>query len=241
MALDAEKRRRVKEIFEKFLGNRAKKIRGLTIRDFDINPFLVRLLSHQLGLENSRAIVKWILGQRLERGSVTSFGKALEKATQLFSDGTGVEGADVLKTKDGRHHHIQVKSGPNTVPKDLGVRIAQLLRSAQRRNRGSLALYAMCYGTKRRVSGIVRKYVQQEGGVDWLSGREFWQFISDDPDCVDEIYAIAGEVGRSFRDTEGGSLSQIIAGKLRELTEEFEMMYGAGGAEMWNKLLEENT
>jgi len=146
MAIDIGKRNRIEQIFEKFLLNRVKTVRNLKMGDLDVNPFLIRILSHELALDNAGAIVKWLINQRLERGSVTSFGIALQDAAKVFSEGTGIEGADILKTKKGKHHHIQVKSGPNTVPKDLGVRIAQLLRSAQRRNRGSLALYSMCYG-----------------------------------------------------------------------------------------------
>jgi predicted RecB family endonuclease len=61
--------------------------------------------------------VQWLVSQRLERGAVTSFGSALQEVAKVFSEGTGVEGADVLKTKGGTHYHIQVKSGPNTVPR----------------------------------------------------------------------------------------------------------------------------
>lgn len=241
MPLDAEKREQIEKIFRKFLLNRIKTVRRLKMSDLDINPFLIRILSHELGLNNSEAIVRWLVGQRLERGTVTSFGIALQNAAKVFSEGTGVEGADILKTKRGRHHHIQVKSGPNTIPKDLGVRIAQLLRSAQRRNRGSLALYGMCYGNKARVSSIVRKYVQEEGGVDWISGREFWEFVSDDPQCLEKIYEIAADVGRTFKDPKGNSLSEVIEAKIKGLTKEFEKIYGKSGSSMWRQLLEANS
>jgi len=241
MPLDVEKREQIEEIFRKFLLNRVKTVRRLKLTDLDINPFLIRILSHELGLDNSKAIAKWLVSQRLERGTVTSFGIALQDAAKVFSEGTGVEGADILKTKKGTHHHIQVKSGPNTIPKDLGVRIAQLLRSAQRRNRGSLALYGMCYGSKARVSSIVRKYVQEEGGVDWISGKEFWEFISDDPQCLEEIYEIATNVGGTFKDLKGQSLSEVIEAKIQELTKDFEKTYGKSGSSMWGKLLEDNS
>jgi len=241
MPIDVRKRKQIEQIFRKFLLNRVNTIRRLKMADLDINPFLIRILSHELNLNNSEAIVRWLVSQRLERGTVTSFGIALQDAAKVFSEGTGVEGADILKTKQGRHHHIQVKSGPNTIPKDLGVRIAQLLRSAQRRNRGSLALYGMCYGNKARVSSIVKKYVQEEGGIDWISGKEFWEFISDDPKCMEEIYDIAAEVGRTFKDPRGRSLSEVLEEKIRELTKEFEMIYGKSGSEMWKKLLEKNS
>jgi hypothetical protein len=241
MPLDVEKRKQIEQIFKKFLVNRVKTVHRLKMTDLDVNPFLIRILSNELGLDNSEAIVRWLVNQRLERGTVTSFGIALQDAAKVFSEGTGVEGADILKIKKGKHHHIQVKSGPNTVPKDLGVRIAQLLRSAQRRNRGSLALYGMCYGSRAKVSSIVRKYVQEEGGIDWISGREFWEFISDDPRCLEEIYGIAAEVGKEFKDPKGQSLSEVINTKIEELTKEFEKIYGKSGSDMWENLLEGNS
>lgn len=188
MALDPAKRYQIKQIFEQFLRNRVRLIRRLRIEDLHINPFLIRILSKELRLNDAASIVRWLVTQRLERGTVTSFGIALQNAARVFSEGTGVEGADILKTKDGRHYHIQVKSGPNSIPKDLGVRISQLLRSAQRRNQGSVALFAMCYGSQEQVSSIVRQYVEREGGIGWVTGRHFWEFISDDPRCIDEVY-----------------------------------------------------
>ena len=241
MPIDEEKRNQIEQIFKNFLLNRIRTVRKLKISDLDINPFLIRILSYELKLDNSKAIVRWLVNQRLERGTVTSFGIALQEASKVFSEGTGVEGADILKTKKGRHYYIQVKSGPNTIPKDLGVRIAQLLRSAQRRNRGSMALYGMCYGSKEQVSSIVKKYVQEEGGIDWITGREFWEFISGNPKCLEEIYEIAGEIGRTFKDSQGQSLSEVIENKIQELTKEFEKIYGKSGKNMWKKLLENNS
>ncbi|MEW6274218.1 MAG: PmeII family type II restriction endonuclease [Bacillota bacterium] len=241
MPLEPARRRQIEKIFREFLANRARTIRKLRIHDLDINPFLLRLLSSELNLNNAEAIVRWLVNQRLERGTVTSFGLALQNAAKVFSEGTGVEGADILKTKNGRHYHIQVKSGPNTVPKDLGVRIAQLLRSAQRRNKGSVALYGMCYGSKERVSSIVKKYVQEEGGIDWVSGREFWEFISGDPECLDEIYKIAADVGKTFKDKKGQSLTEVLAAKVNELIAEFVKIYGKSGNLMWEKLLAHNS
>lgn len=241
MTLEASKRAQIRLIFEKFLKNRSRTIRRLKIEDLNINPFLIRTLAKEMGLSDAKSIVTWLVGQRLERGAVTSFGTALQNAATVFSEGTGVEGADILKTKDGTHYHIQIKSGPNTIPKDLGVRIAQLLRSAQRRNRGSIALFGMCYGSEEQVSSIVKQYVEEEGGIRWLSGREFWEFISDDPNCIDEIYDIAKEVGDTFKDPAGMTLSDILHAKVEELKPQFERAYGADENTMWRELLKFNS
>jgi len=83
--------------------------------------------------------------------------------------------------------------------------------------------------------------VAEEGGVDWLAGREFWEFISGDPDCVSEIYAIAAEVGECFRDSQGQTLAEILEAKLDQLEQEFQALYGTDGEPMWRALLERNT
>jgi hypothetical protein len=119
MALDTLQRRKIEAVFRKFLRNRANTIRGLKIEDLNINPFLIRLLAKEMGLNDAESIVRWLVSQRIERGTVTSFGLALQEAAKVFSEGTGVEGADIMKTKHGCRYHIQVKSGPNTIPKDL--------------------------------------------------------------------------------------------------------------------------
>lgn len=239
--LQAKQRERIRAIFTKFVEGRAATVRGLKISELNVNPFFVRVLARQMGFESVDSIVRWLVAQRLERGFVTSFGNTLQDAARVFSEGTGVEGADILKRKGSKTYHIQVKSGPNTVPKDLGGAIAKLLKSAQRRNRGSVALYGMCYGSKEQVSGIVKKYVQEEGGVDWITGRDFWKFISGDPNCMYEIYEIAADVGDSFRDKSGQALKDILEAKIASLRTEFIEMYGTSETKMWENLLEHNS
>ncbi len=237
MPLTAEQRMAIRSIFENFLRQRIAKVQRLSIEDLNVNPFLIRLLAAQMGFQDTRSIVAWLVQQRLERGTVTAFGQAIQKVAKVFAEGTGVEGADLMKTKEGRHYYIQVKSGPNTIPKDMAARISQLLRSAQRRNQGSVALLGMTYGNERQVSSVIRQYME----VDWRIGREFWEFISDEPDCMDEIYAIAGEVGDTFETDEGYTLAEVVEQKLEALASEFEAQYGATLNEVWENLLEKNS
>jgi hypothetical protein len=91
--------------------------------------------------------------------------------------------------------------------------------------------------TDKQVMSTVKKY----SDVDWLVGREFWEFISDDPGCMDEIYDIAGKVGEIFQDARGQTLSQILENKIAELQREFELKYGVCENEMWKNLLDKNS
>jgi hypothetical protein len=182
--MESERREQIRRIFEGFLRERARAIRRLRIEDLDVNPFLIRLLSKELGLNDARSIVRWLVNQRLERGTVTAFGIALQNAAKVFSEGTGVEGADILKTREGRHYYIQVKSGPNPIPKEQAKRIADLLRSAQRRNRGSVYLPRnVLQSTRQQVSQHCPQ-VNSRGGREYRLARRngtFWEFISVTP------------------------------------------------------------
>ena len=194
MALSTAKRNQIKQVFQKFLSDRARTIRRLKIEDLNINPFLIRILAKEMGFNDSKSIIRWLVMQRSMTGANTSFGFCLQEIAKLFSEGTGVEGADIQKTKSGRRYYLQIKSGPSTMDKDAVRHMSQLLLSVQRRNRGSIALLGMCYGTREQVMSTVKKY----SGVDWLAGREFWEFISEDPNCIDEIYEIAAEVNEIY-------------------------------------------
>ena len=222
--MDDAKRAEIRSIFEGFLKRSMRRISRLRLDDFDFNPFLLRILAGGMGFSRAEDVVRWMVQQRLERGMVTSFGTALEKVALAFGDTTGVEGADMMLTREGRHYYIQVKSGPNTVPKDLADRTSDLLQSVQRRNRGSVAIFGMCYGNPDRVSGIVKTHIK----VDYYIGKDFWAFISGEEDCMEEIFRIAAEVGDSFEDESGKTFHEVIEEKVTELTEEFRKVYGDG-------------
>lgn len=188
-----------------------------------------------MGLKDARSIIKFLLHERFERGAVTSAGDMFQKLAAIFCEPTGVEGADLMKRKEGRYYYIQVKAGPNTVDKDACIKLSNDLRKAQRRHLGAITVFGMAYGSEEQISNIVRSYLD----VDMmLIGKDFWEFISGDPDCLQELYEIAGEVARSFRDKRGRTIAQLLEEKLEQLLKEFEVTYGSEGDEMWQRLLQ---
>ena len=73
----------------------------LSIETLDFNPFLLRLL----GFETPREIAEFMVTQRTERGAVTSYGQRIQTIAKLITTrGTGVEGADICKEKNGRRY-----------------------------------------------------------------------------------------------------------------------------------------
>jgi len=223
----------IRREFTEIAKKRFKALASISVDNLNFNPFLLRALN----LDTPRKIAEFMINQRIERSVVTSYGSRIQKVAKLLSErGTGVEGADIRKEKQGRTYYIQIKSGPNTPNKDITESTNRLLQSATRRNKGSVALLGMTYGNPERVSGIIKGY----SAVDWLVGREFWEFISDDPHCAEEIFKIIAEVAEEFVPDKGAPYPVRYQEKIEELTQAIKARYGDGGEDMWERLFRDN-
>jgi hypothetical protein len=199
-----------------------------------LNPYLLRLLS----LNSVQEIAEFVVSQRLERSVVTSYGSRIQSIAKILADegGTGVEGADICKVKNGRRHYFQIKAGPNTPNKDITKMINTLMAGATRRNHGSVALLGMTYGNRESVSSIIQRYSQ----IDWLIGKEFWAFIGDSPSSAHQIFDLVTEVVTSIRAPEEESYSSLYRKKVDEVASQLRKKYGDSGNEMWEKLFEDS-
>lgn len=231
MPLNSDVEAIIRSEFKTISKNRYKVLDNIELDNIDLNPYLLKVLA----LETPKEIADFIISQRVERSLVTSYGSRIQKiAKQLSERGTGVEGADICKERDGRRYYIQVKAGPNTVNKDISNQISTLLQSAVRRNSGSVALVGMTYGKRERVSSILQRYSQ----VNWIIGREFWEFISENPNCAHEIFLIASETTQEVPDG-GLPYRERYREKVRLLAEQIREKYGEDD-DMWNRLFEDN-
>lgn len=205
-------------------------LKKLSINNLNFNPFLLRVLN----LDSPKKIAEFMINERLERSVVTSFGSRIQKVAKLVGGkGTGVEGGDILVEKEGKRYYVQMKAGPNTPNKDLVSMINQLLRSATRRNAGSIALLGMTYGTREQVSGIIKGYSH----IDWKIGREFWEFIGE-KGLAHEIYEIIAEINKEYKQ-DGMTFNELYEEKLKELENTIKEQYGESES-MWKKLFENN-
>lgn len=76
--------------------------------------------------------------------------------------------------------------------------------------------------------------------MDWVIGRDFWGFISDDPECAKLIFRIVQDVATHFVPDKGEPFPIRYQKKVEELAEAITKKYGKGGNEMWQKLFEDN-
>lgn len=232
----------IKSILQKFLKNVFKNLKNLTLEKLTPNPLLMKLVGEVAELRTPRDIVNYLLNARIERSTSTSFGSTVQKIATAFGTTSGVEGADFEISRDINRNgvpikwHIQLKSGPSTVNKDICLQTSRELRSAVRRAPGSAGLLGITYGKAERVSSITLNYLD----FDFKAGREFWEFISGDPECYKKLWLITIEVAESYTDKSGKTLKQLIDEKRDQLTKEFETIYGNGSGDFWNKFLEGN-
>jgi hypothetical protein len=101
-------------------------------------------------------------------------------------------------------------------------------------------MFGVCYARPEQISGIVKGQLER-AGVALTIGREFWEFISGDPQCLNEILALAGEAAGEAPPGEM-SFADRVEQKLESLTREFTDRYGkALDDEAWERFLADNS
>jgi hypothetical protein len=239
--LTAEQRDRASEHFRRFLRQRVVQLERLTLADLTFNVVLLRATATMLDLHDAESLLRYRLAQRLERSSVTAFGTTLQAiAKDIAGHATGVAGADIMLLKNNRHYYIQVKSGPDTANQDIAQNIGSLLNSARVRDPSAVCMFGVCYARPEQISSIVKGQLQA-AGVGLIVGREFWEFISDDPQCLDELLALAGEASAEAQPGEA-SFDDRVRRKLASLVGEFHGRYGHTlDSRAWEKFLADNS
>ena len=166
------------------------------------NPFLGVVMSEVFGFDGERAI-RFLIDSRFERSIVTSLGFMLQKLCKtLLPEGTGVAGADVQLEVEGHVYYIQIKSGPNTVDRDICENISRNLFSACLRHGGdhpAHPLLGICYGTRAQVNPWPAQF-----NLPYKVGEEFWRFISEGDvglsDAINFVKDVARDMGfKDFR------------------------------------------
>jgi hypothetical protein len=78
-------------------------------------------------------------------------------------------------------------------------------------------------------------------GVDLKVGREFWEFISGDPNCLAEVLDLAAEAAEQ-RTAGSLSFADRVDKKVAALTTDFIGRYGPSlDANVWKRFLADNS
>lgn len=183
------------------VNNHKKNTKRLRLRDFNINPFLVKYLANFLtGSSEPQDIAKALIYPRVLGTSITtSFGTNLQKfcTTTLEGYSSTTSGIDIefIDAIDGRRKYCQIKAGPNTINRDDittiinhfgGVR--RLAKTNGLRLEVDDLIVGVFYGTRDQLSA---HYKEIHESYPVFVGQEFWHRLTGDEnfyfDLIDSI------------------------------------------------------
>ena len=194
-----------------------------------INPFLIRAL----GFTQPDEVLKFFFYQRVARAIVTSWGMRIElianrsgsiALTKLEKEGV-FKGFDSKKIEGDKTSIIQIKSGTNTMPVDMVRQLDERIKALEAIDSTYRGVVGLTYGNADEVSDKMARYL--EGADERVKvGREFWEWLSGEPDYYAKLLAIITEVGREVW-TEGDFLNMFDE-KYKRLRQEWVDLYGDG-------------
>jgi len=226
--IEQEKIEKAKKIVKKKIREWYKKVRSLKFDDLEPNIFL----AGALGITNARDFIEFCVRQHIERSIVTSFGFLIEEVASIIGVDTvrkkkkegKKEGWDLKVIRD-HTYYIEVKSGPISCNKDMVQKISKDQKQLKEEDPDAKVCLGLLYGKRDDVFGIIEQYYQ---GDMILVGKEFWEFISGDPDAYKKVLNLIVEASKEVLEEslDKKPLLELIEEKIDELTEEWVKKYG---------------
>ena len=226
--IEQEKIKEAKQVVKNKIREWYKNIRELKLEDLEPNIFLAAAL----GISNAKDFVEFYARQHIERSIVTSFGFLIEEVASII--GTNIEkrkkgeelkGWNIKTVKDGKEYYIEIKSGPHSCNKDMLQSISKEQEMIREAKPDAIICLGLLYGRKEEVFGTIQTYYR---GDKVFVGKEFWEFISEDPEAYKKVLKLIIEAYEEVlqESLEKKTLLQVINEKIDELTKEWCEKYG---------------
>lgn len=198
----------------------------LSLKDFDVNPFLINYLAAFLcGNTEPESLAKALLYPRILGTSVnTSFGQNVQvfisQLKEIVGSASGIEGIDIefVDALDGRRKYCQCKAGPKTINNDDVATILGHFRKLigkARLDRFPIQvddmIVGILYGEKMSAS-----YKTINASYPVYIGAEFWKRLTGDVHFYKRLAKAFGEVVEE--DNIDGS--SVILAKVSGIAEE---------------------
>lgn len=174
------------------------------------NPYLYRAK----GINNATQVVEVILSAYISSSEETIFGNTFFEPIALVVSGgqkAVTEGVDITVDKDNTIYSIAVKSGTSVFNADSRKRQEQNFQSAQKRaqqaHKAFLPVVGYGYGRK-KITPEKEKFYKE------LAGKDFWEWLTGDPDFYTKIIGYMGtkpdEFAASFEDSYNRALNRMV-------------------------------
>lgn len=200
-----------------FVERALNEIKATDFNEILINPFLIQAFN----FTDHKEVITFCFYQKVTRSIVTSWGFTVERML-LVSGGMPVKGGfDLMTLRDGKEHHIQIKSSPNTMDFDQVQNLNTNIRKLQELE-NKIGLLGVTYGRKDdHLSNIMQ-------GVDGypakvLVGHELWDFVANEKGYTESVLSWAAAGMPSNTD-----FSALLESKRLDVIREWETKYGTG-------------
>lgn len=210
--------------------NHLKNLDKLSLKSFNINPFLINYLAAFLcGDTQPRSLAKALVYPRILGTSLnTSFGQSIQvfisQLQEVVGGASGIDGIDIefIDAVDGRRKYCQCKAGPQTINKDDIATILghfKYLMNKSRLDRMGLQfddlVVGVLYGERASLSAF---YKAIDAHYPVLCGAEFWEHLTGDRNFYNRLAKAFGEVVEE----DGIDGSALIMRKVNEIADEIE-------------------
>lgn len=218
-----------KEYFRStIIPNHLKNLQKLTLKKFNVNPFLINYLAAFLcGNTEPESLAKALVYPRILGTSLsTSFGQNIQifisSLEEITGGASGIEGIDIefIDAIDGRRKYCQCKAGPETINKDDIATILghfKTLMQKSRLDRMNLQfedlIVGVLYGDKDDLSA---NYKAIDAHYPVLCGADFWERLTGDKNFYNRLAKAFGEVVEE----DGIDGSALILKKVKEIAKE---------------------
>ncbi|MDD7304269.1 MAG: PmeII family type II restriction endonuclease [Bacteroidaceae bacterium] len=208
--------------------NHLRNLEKLSLRSFNINPFLINYLAAFLcGNTEPVSLAKALVYPRILGTSLnTSFGQNIQvfisQLQEVVGGASGIDGIDIefVDALDGRRKYCQCKAGPQTINKDDIASILghfKYLMNKSRLDRMGLQfddlIVGVFYGEREDLSAF---YKAIDSHYPVLCGSDFWERITGDCNFYNRLSKAFGQVVEE----DGIDGSRLILSKVNEIAGE---------------------
>ena len=203
-----------------------------------VNPFWLALIKSQLDVETKQKLARFLIFYGKTKGMTGSFGGKLQEIAGEFSHEAPKKGFHLRIKKGQKIYNVIVVSGPQHNTSNVAKYLSKM-ETSKKDFPGEIPVFGICYGNKDTLKlsfgKILRTGLKNE---KIYIGKDFWQFISGDKNCRDQVLELIQDEALKFSKSDDyDSIYDALIKQSESLEEHLSKMYGSDPKKFWKNLL----
>ena len=203
-----------------------------------VNPFWLALIKSQLDVETKQKLARFLIFYGKTKGMTGSFGLKLQEIAGEFSHEAPKKGFHLRIKKGQKIYNVIVVSGPQHNTSNVDKYLSKM-ENSKKDFPGEIPVFGICYGNKDTLKlsfgKILRTGLKNE---KIYIGKDFWQFISGDKNCRNEVLELIQDEALKFSKSDDyDSIYDALIKQSESLEEHLSEMYGSDPKKFWKNLL----